>query len=81
MEQSKFSDGHKYPQGVFLLLPDSRTVNTLPTTKAAWNDPEIGIRLPEVIGEYHGSASAEGYALKDGTKLNMSEKDQTWPGF
>ena len=44
----------------------------------AWNDPEIGIVWPELTGEYHGSASAEGYALKDGTKLNLSEKDQLW---
>ena len=44
----------------------------------AWNDPEIGIVWPELTGEYHGSASAEGYALKDGTKLNLSEKDKLW---
>ena len=44
----------------------------------AWNDPEIGIQWPEVTGEYQGSASAEGYTLKDGTKLNLSEKDQGW---
>ena len=42
----------------------------------AWNDPDINIKWPEVVGEYGGSASAEGYALEDGTKLNLSEKDQ-----
>ena len=47
----------------------------------AWNDPAIGIRWPEVVGEYAGSASAEGYALSDGTPLRLSEKDQKWPGF
>ena len=47
----------------------------------AWNDPKIGVQWPEVVGEYRGSASAEGYTLKDGTKLNMSEKDQKWTGF
>ena len=47
----------------------------------AWNDPEIGIQWPEVIGEYHGSASAEGYCLADGTALKLSEKDQAWPGM
>ena len=47
----------------------------------AWNDPEIGIQWPEVIGEYHGSASAEGYCLADGTALKLSEKDQAWPGL
>lgn len=44
----------------------------------AWNDPAIGITWPEVVGEYKGSASAEGYSLKDGTPLNLSEKDQKW---
>ena len=44
----------------------------------AWNDPKIGIEWPEVIGEYRGSASAEGYSLPDGTLLNISEKDQKW---
>ncbi len=44
----------------------------------AWNDPSIGIEWPELKGEYNGTASAEGYALADGTALNMSEKDQKW---
>ena len=44
----------------------------------AWNDPEIGIEWPEVSGSYHGSASAEGYMLEDGTKLNLSDKDRKW---
>lgn len=47
----------------------------------AWNDPEIGIVWPELVGNYNGSASAEGYALKDGTKLNLSDKDQLWVGL
>ena len=46
----------------------------------AWNDPGIGIKWPQVNGEYQGSASAEGYNLADGTKLNLSEKDQKWTG-
>ena len=46
----------------------------------AWNDPMIGVEWPEIVGEYQGTASAEGYSLKDGTKLNLSEKDQKWPG-
>ena len=45
----------------------------------AWNDPAIGVKWPEVIGEYKGTASAEGYSLEDGTKLILSEKDQKWP--
>ena len=47
----------------------------------AWNDPEIGIEWPEVVGEYKGTASAEGYVLKDGTPLNLSEKDMKWDGL
>ena len=47
----------------------------------AWNDPAIGITWPEVIGEYKGTASAEGYTLADGTPLNLSEKDQKWSGI
>ncbi len=43
-----------------------------------WNDPSIGIEWPGVIGEYRGSASAEGYTLADGTPLNLSDKDQKW---
>jgi len=46
----------------------------------AWNDPEIGIEWPEVVGEYDGTASAGGYTLADGTPLNLSEKDQKWSG-
>ena len=44
----------------------------------AWNDPAIGIEWPDVVGEYRGSASAEGYSLSDGTPLNLSQKDQKW---
>lgn len=44
----------------------------------AWNDPAIGIRWPELTGTYPGNACAQGYALADGTPLNLSEKDQKW---
>ncbi|MBR2321338.1 MAG: dTDP-4-dehydrorhamnose 3,5-epimerase [Clostridia bacterium] len=44
----------------------------------AWNDPAIGIAWPEVMGAYLGNASAEGYVMSDGTKLNLSDKDQKW---
>lgn len=47
----------------------------------AWNDPEIGIDWPELIGTYNGTPSAEGYTLKDGTPLILSEKDQKWEGI
>ena len=44
----------------------------------AWNDPAIGVEWPDLVGNYQGSASAEGYTLSDGTPLNLSEKDQKW---
>ena len=44
----------------------------------AWNDPDIGIEWPELIGEYDGTASGAGYTLADGAKLIMSDKDQKW---
>ena len=47
----------------------------------AWNDPAIGIEWPHLTGEYRGSASGEGYALDDGTPINLSEKDQKWTGL
>ena len=47
----------------------------------AWNDPEIGIEWPELVGEYPGSADGSAYQLKDGTKLNLSDKDQKWLGL
>ena len=42
----------------------------------AWNDPEIGVKWPQVKGEYQGTASAEGYELEDGTKLNLKKEQQ-----
>ncbi len=47
----------------------------------AWNDPEIGIEWLGLVGNYQGSASAETYHLIDGTKLNLSDKDQMWLGL
>ena len=47
----------------------------------AWNDPEIGIKWPELIGDYSGSPDAAGYSLSDGTPLNLSAKDQKWLGI
>ena len=47
----------------------------------AWNDPEIGIEWPQVKGKYPGNAVADEYELEDGTKLNLSEKDQKWLGL
>lgn len=47
----------------------------------AWNDPKIGIEWPELIGQYNGTASADGYTLLDGTPLVLSDKDQKWEGI
>ena len=47
----------------------------------AWNDPDLGIKWPEVVGDYPGSAYAGEYALTDGTPLILSDKDQKWLGF
>ena len=46
----------------------------------AWNDPKIGVVWPGVIGEYKGTASAEGYSV-DGVALNLSDKDQKLSGI
>lgn len=46
----------------------------------AWNDPEIGIVWPRVVGTYKGTASAEGYCL-DGVQLKLSCKDEKWLGI
>ena len=46
----------------------------------AWNDPEIGIQWPKLLGAYSGTASAEGYSV-DGAALILSEKDQKWLGI
>ena len=44
----------------------------------AWNDPELGVRWPGVVGEFQGSSSADGY-LMNGEPLLLSEKDQRQP--
>lgn len=49
--------------------------------QAAWNDPEIGIEWTRVNGDYQRTASAEGYYMEDGTKLNLIEKYQRWLGL
>ena len=47
----------------------------------AYQNPEIGVKWPRVVGEYKGSANAEGYMLEDETPLNLSDKEQKWLGF
>ncbi|MCR5176046.1 MAG: dTDP-4-dehydrorhamnose 3,5-epimerase [Anaerovibrio sp.] len=38
----------------------------------AWNDPDIGIAWPELVG------AAGEYKLSDGTPLKLSDKDKKW---
>ena len=45
----------------------------------AWNDPTVGIQWPEIIGEYRGSGSAEGYTMADGTPLKLNQRDENLP--
>ena len=47
----------------------------------AWNDPEIDIKWPQLVGEYSGSADSEGYMLSDGTKLKLRDKEKKWVGI
>lgn len=46
----------------------------------AWNDPDIGVVWPGLVGHYSRSASAEGYSF-DGIQLKLSDKDQKWLGI
>ena len=43
----------------------------------AWNDPDIGIDWG-LLGKYNGTADGEGYTLKDGTAIMLSDKDKLW---
>lgn len=47
----------------------------------AWNDPQLAIEWPEVVGTYSGTASEEGYRLASGEGLSLSEKDRQWGLF
>ena len=46
----------------------------------AWNDPEIGIKWPELQRQYQGNADSKGYTAA-GVPLNLSEKDKLWLGL
>lgn len=45
----------------------------------AWNDPDIGVKWPDLEGTFQGVALGKGYSLKDGTPISLSEKDQRQP--
>ncbi len=46
-----------------------------------WNDPDIGIKWPDVVGTYPGNGDSSGYHMSDGTPLNINERDENWPGL
>lgn len=46
-----------------------------------WNDPDIGIEWPDVVGTYPGNGDSSGYHMSDGTPLNINERDENWPGL
>ena len=50
-----------------------------PATQAGTKEEPTIVKVG-VVGEYNGSASAEGYSV-DGMNLNLSEKDQKWLGI
>ena len=45
----------------------------------AFNDPDIGIQWPDIIGEYPGAPAAVAYRMTDGTPLVLSPKDEKHP--
>ena len=45
----------------------------------AWNDPEINVEWPDLMGTFKGTPDGEGYTLKDGTPISLSEKDKKQP--
>ena len=46
----------------------------------AWNDPDIGIYWPNVVGVYQGNAKSDGYKFEN-VPLVLSEKDQNLLGI
>ena len=47
----------------------------------AWNDPDVGIKWPELSDSCPDSPEGAGSRLFDGTPLNLSDKDKKWPGI
>jgi dTDP-4-dehydrorhamnose 3,5-epimerase len=42
----------------------------------AWNDPNIAIKWPQLVSDYKGNASVQGYTMEDGSQLILSEKEK-----
>lgn len=63
------------------LTEENKKQFLIPEGGMAWNDPEIGIQWPKIVGEYKRTSAAEGYTMDDGTPLNLSDKDQKWLGL
>ena len=47
----------------------------------AFNDPEIGIEWPGLVGEYPGGPFASAYRMTDGRPLILSAKDERHPNL
>lgn len=47
----------------------------------SWNDPDIGIKWPEVLLKHNDNTGEDEYVLQSGVPLMLSDKDKTWPSF
>ena len=47
----------------------------------AWNDPDVGIEWPNLLGDYDGTAEPYNYIFSDGTRLIISGQDIKWPAL
>ena len=45
----------------------------------AWNDPDVGIEWPNLLGDYNGTADPHNYIFSDATGLIISSQDIKWP--
>ena len=43
-----------------------------------WNDPEVGVRWPQIDMPYLGETDFAGLHMTDGTPIKLSEKDKSW---
>ncbi|MBR5405058.1 MAG: dTDP-4-dehydrorhamnose 3,5-epimerase [Oscillospiraceae bacterium] len=43
-----------------------------------WNDPEVGVRWPQMDMPYLGVTDFAGLHMADGTPIKLSEKDKNW---
>lgn len=46
-----------------------------------WNDPAIGIKWPQVVGDFSKRMPADSYRMEDGTSLLINTRDENWEGI